>query len=98
MFNSNSVGFPLRLFATAMLLGCLSGASLADPDWARFRGPNGTGVSTAANLPTEFGPDKGVIWKTALPEGHSSPVLSRNRIYITAFSGDKKSPKLYVIA
>ena len=46
-----------------------------------FRGPNASGVSEAKNLPVEFGPDKNVIWKTALPAGHSSPFISGNRIY-----------------
>ena len=56
-------------------------------DWPMFRGPNASGVSEAKNLPVEFGPDKNVIWKTALPAGHSSPVLSGNRIYLTAVDG-----------
>lgn len=84
------------IVSIALIAACSIGV-LADGDWSRFRGPNGTGVSTATNLPTEFGPDKSVIWKTALPEGHSSPVLTRNRIFITGFTGDKKSPKLFVI-
>ena len=87
-----------RLLTVVLLIGCLGGISLADTDWSRFRGPNGTGVSDATNLPTEFGPDKSVVWKTSLPEGHSSPVLSRNRIFVTGFSGDKKAPNLFVIA
>ena len=34
-----------------------------------------------------------MIWKTALPAGHSSPVLTRDRIFVTAFD----ATKLYVI-
>ena len=63
-------------------------------DWPRFRGPNGSGVAEAGALPAEFGPEKSVIWKTALPPGHSSPILSGDRIFITAFEG----PKLLTIA
>ena len=59
----------------------------ADPDWARFRGPNGSGVSTATGVPTEFGPDKNQLWRLELPPGHSSPILFGNRIYLTAFRG-----------
>lgn len=87
-----------RFFVAAVLLAVLGSLSFAKEDWSRFRGPNGTGVSTATNLPTEFGPEKSVAWKTSLPEGHSSPVLARNRIFVTAFTGDKKAPKLFVIA
>lgn len=60
----------------------------ADPDWIRFRGPNGSGVSTATNVPIEFGHDKNLIWRLPLPQGHSSPILHRDRIYLTAFRGD----------
>lgn len=56
--------------------------------WSRFRGPNGSGVVEANDLPLEFGPDKNVIWKTTLPKGHSSPILSEKYIFLTAFSGD----------
>jgi outer membrane protein assembly factor BamB len=66
----------------------------ASDEWSQFRGPNGTGVSATTGLPTEFGPTKNVIWKTELPAGHSSPVLTRDRIFVTAH--DKE--KLYVIA
>ncbi len=40
------------------------------------------------DLPTEFGPNKNVVWKTALPPGHSSPVLTRDRIFVTAHDKD----------
>ena len=70
-------------------------ASIVDAaDWPQFRGPNASGVSDTTGLPTEFGPVKNVIWRTALPPGHSSPVLSADRVFVTAFSEDQ----LYVIA
>lgn len=90
-----------RLLNSAMLMGLIAATclpALGGEDWSRFRGPNGTGVSTETNLPTEFGPDKSVVWKTPLPPGHSSPVFSRTRIFVTAHDGDKKSGKLVVIA
>ena len=68
-------------------------------DWSQFRGPNGTGVSASTGLPEEFGPNKNVIWKTPLPPGHSSPVLTRDRIFLTAHTKDKEKEnyKLLVI-
>ena len=68
--------------------------SFANDDWSQFRGPNGTGVSETKGLPTEFGPTKNVVWKTPLPPGHSSPVLTRDRIFVTAHDKDK----LFVIS
>ncbi|MDP2389291.1 MAG: pyrrolo-quinoline quinone, partial [Acidobacteriota bacterium] len=60
----------------------------AEPDWARFRGPNGSGLSTATGVPTQFGPDKNLLWRLALPQGHSSPILYQDRLYLTALRGD----------
>jgi outer membrane protein assembly factor BamB len=46
-------------------------------------------VNETTGLPTEFGPQKNVIWKTPLPPGHSSPILVGDRIFVTAYDGDK---------
>ncbi len=59
---------------------------LAEEVWPRFRGPNGSGVSQSGTLPTRFGPEEGVLWKTDLPPGHSSPVFSGDSIFLTGFA------------
>jgi outer membrane protein assembly factor BamB len=69
--------------AVVLLIGSLSAADA--PGWSRFRGPNGSGVSTATNIPTEFGPNKNLVWRLALPQGHSSPIVHGDRIYLTGF-------------
>ena len=79
--------FVVMLFVSPLVVA-------AGDEWSQFRGPNGTGVSDTKGLPTEFGPNKNVIWKTELPPGHSSPVLTRDRIFVTAHDKDK----LFVIA
>jgi len=56
--------------------------------WPQFRGLNGCGIGETTGLPLEFGPDKNVIWKISLPEGHSSPVLTENFIFLTAVDGE----------
>ncbi|HUQ92802.1 MAG TPA: PQQ-binding-like beta-propeller repeat protein [Bryobacteraceae bacterium] len=58
-------------------------------DWPRFRGPNGSGVSTSKGLPAEFGPSRNLIWRVELPTGHSSPVVVGDRIYLTAVEQEK---------
>lgn len=70
----------------AVLIGLQ--AALAE-DWSQFRGPNGSGVSTSKGLPTEFGPKKNVIWKTDLPPGHSSPVVTRDHVFVTGHNNSK---------
>lgn len=73
----------------AFLLVCFAQSAQNTAQWSQFRGPNGTGISDTTGLPVEFGPQKNVVWKTPLPPGHSSPVLAVDRIYLTAFVGDK---------
>lgn len=58
-------------------------------DWPQFRGPNSVGVSPAHGLPVEFGPGKNMVWRTPLPPGHSSPVLSADRIFLTAHENER---------
>lgn len=61
------------------------------PGWPQFRGPNATGIAVTSKAPPiEFGPDRNVLWKTAVPAGHSSPVFWRDRLFLTAFDGERK--------
>jgi len=67
----------------ALLILILACPAVADEGWTRFRGPNGSGVSPSP-APTQWSPAD-YAWKVELPgEGHSSPVLHRDRVYITA--------------
>jgi len=75
--------------ATFILLYPLLVAGLFAADWPQLRGPNGSGLCpTCGAMPTEFGPDRNVLWKADLPEGKSSPVLVGDRIFLTAAEGD----------
>jgi outer membrane protein assembly factor BamB len=56
-------------------------------DWPMFRGVNGSGIADVAVAPTEFGPNKNVVWKTELPFGHSSPVITGDLIFLTGAEG-----------
>ena len=59
--------------------------------WPQFRGPNATGIAATAKAPPiEFGPGKNMLWKTAVPAGHSSPVFWGGRMFLTAFDGERK--------
>jgi outer membrane protein assembly factor BamB len=61
-------------------------APVSDVDWPSFRGPNGSGLAETTGLPDEFGPGANLIWKTSLTPGASSPVLTKERIFVTASS------------
>jgi outer membrane protein assembly factor BamB len=65
-----------------------SNASPSD-QWLQFRGPNGSGVAEGSTPPAEFGTNKNLAWKTAVPFARSSPVVTANRVFLTASEGDK---------
>ncbi|MEM7232514.1 MAG: PQQ-binding-like beta-propeller repeat protein, partial [Planctomycetota bacterium] len=58
--------------------------------WNQFRGPNARGVPTddTLKLPGDLDLEL-ATWRTAIPSGHSSPVLDELRVYLTAVNGDK---------
>src|SRR3984957_11387378 len=70
-----------------MVLWCTFLLAVAVPPAERpqFRGPNGSGVSPSKNVPDRFDSHHNVLWRTPLPAGHSSPVFTEDRIFVTAF-------------
>jgi len=72
------------------LLLLLSATVLTAADWPMFRGVNGSGVATVSKAPTDFGPAKNVVWKTSLPFGHSSPVITGDLIFLTGAEGGER--------
>src|SRR5829696_4172146 len=56
----------------------------APQQWAQWRGPEFTGVSSTANPPLEWSETKNVRWKVEIPgRGHSSPVVWNDRLFVT---------------
>jgi len=80
---------PRGLLRGIWLLGglfCLATLAAQAGHWPQFRGPNAQGlaVNTKA-LPPDIGPNtRHVMWKVALPPGHSSPVVTEDRVYLQA--------------
>lgn len=73
------------LLATPLL------AADVDTNWTRFRGPNGSGISSVTGLPSEW-TDKDYRWTLSLPGvGHASPVVINGRVF--AMCGDKATAK-----
>jgi outer membrane protein assembly factor BamB len=84
----DTIGAPLIAPLVATLTVFAATGAFAE-DWPQFRGPNGSGVSVSTGLPEVFGPEKNVVWKTPLPPGHSSPVLTRDRVFVTAYAEEQ---------
>src|SRR5579875_966673 len=79
------------------LLAAADGANspIRASDWPQFRGPNCSGISAAKErLPDKIAPSTNVVWKIALPPGHSSPVVVGERIYLTA----ERDKRLWTLA
>jgi outer membrane protein assembly factor BamB len=73
--------FLLSLFTLALVVAVASAA-----DWARFRGPNGSGVAEG-ELP-KIDP-KAPLWKVPIPgKGVSSPVIVGGKVYIQTAAKD----------
>jgi outer membrane protein assembly factor BamB len=71
-------------FFLLITLAVASGAIHANP-WPAWRGDlAGSGSTTETKLPLEWGPEKNVRWRVALPEaGNSTPIVSGNRVFVT---------------
>ena len=88
-YTSESSGMP----KLGLLLLLLPGL-LAAGEWPQFRGPQGNGIAETSALPQVFGPQTNVVWKTAIPAGYSSPVLTDRLAYLTGYDEEN----IYVFA
>jgi outer membrane protein assembly factor BamB len=66
-------------------------------DWRQFRGTHGSAVAADANLPSSLDAQRNIAWKVNIPgRGHSSPVIVRDRVFVTCASGPK-GKRLHVL-
>jgi outer membrane protein assembly factor BamB len=85
------------LAAAVLAVGVLSSVAedRTPSNWPRFRGPNGTGVSTDKGIPVKFTEQDGLLWKTPIPGlGHGSPIAWGDRVFLHTSSGDAKERML----
>jgi outer membrane protein assembly factor BamB len=78
---------PAMLFrdCLALLLSGVVAGSASVENWPAWRGPAGNGISAEKNVPAEWGPDKNVAWKLALPgPAGATPVVWGNQIFLTS--------------
>ncbi|HVY69516.1 MAG TPA: PQQ-binding-like beta-propeller repeat protein, partial [Verrucomicrobiae bacterium] len=73
-----------RLFQLVFPILALSAVSGNPADWPQFRGPGGNAISETAVPPVAFGPSTNVFWKTPLPSGYSSPVVTGDLVFVTS--------------
>src|SRR5687768_15180573 len=75
--------FYLLLVSVGWLVSAVSAQ-----EWARFRGPNGSGISEAKTIPVKW-TDSDIRWIAKLPgEGISSPIVWGERVFVTSAEPD----------
>ena len=66
--------------------------------WPNFRGVNCSGIAAPnQNPPIEFDQNQKLVWKLILPEGHSSPCIWYDNIFLTGYEPDGKKLKMFCI-
>ena len=80
---ANRLGRPSLLAVSCCVLLLVSVTSAED--WLQWRGPTGDHhAPTGTTAPTAWSESSGLAWLTPVPgQGHSSPTLVGNRIYLT---------------
>jgi outer membrane protein assembly factor BamB len=80
-----------RIYTRLLLLGSvlsLSPDSLQAEDWARFRGSDGSGISSSDRIPTTWSNQKNLRWSTDLAgPGSSCPIVIGDRVILTYYTG-----------
>ena len=85
MTRSNRWAEMFLLFAVIHFVGDVTCQAA---DWTRFRGPNGSAVSDAQGVPTDWSDSTNLAWKVELPgPGSSSPIIVGDRAFVTCYSG-----------
>ena len=80
----------MRHFLSTLALGiaCVTALSAqaveqAESNWHQWRGPNGNGLASEGNPPTEWNAEKNIGWKTPIPgKGSASPIVWGDKIFV----------------
>ncbi len=81
------------LISAAALVALILSSTLQAESWLRFRGSNGTGTAEHKTV-EKPSLDENLLWKTALPPGHSSPIVTADKVFLTAVENEK----IYTVA
>jgi len=86
-----------RLFAISLSLAVVTGLATAE-DWPAWRGPRSDGTVTDKGFPLTWTAKDNVRWKTELSgTGHSSPVVSKGKVFVAGCIEAEKKRVLYCV-
>jgi outer membrane protein assembly factor BamB len=89
----------LWCLAALLPMAALAEGPRDEDNWAQWRGPLDTGAAPKADPPLEWSETKNIKWKVPVTgQGHSSPIVWGDRIYLTAAipHGDPVDPPVGV--
>src|SRR6478609_3640180 len=90
---------PVKKIVLGLMLSAgLSATHLAragDTGFVYFRSDHGQQTGTGP-LPSDLEAPDSVVWRVALDSGHSSPIISAGKIFLTTFRAESK--ELAVVA
>lgn len=87
----------LRPAAVLVLIGGVTLAQTANPDWSQWRGPRRDGTATAT-LPATWPAALTKKWEVAVGAGHSSPVVSGDRVVLHTREGEREITRALALA
>ncbi len=90
----HSINRAAAICSLALASTCTGG----DLNWPQWRGPDGSGKTSASDVVTEFGRQTNVKWRIDLPEaGNSTPVVWGDRVFLTQALSETKERALMCV-
>src|SRR5687768_1637077 len=81
----------ISILSVGVIIGSLLPGVAAAADWNQWRGPNRDGIVTGFKPPATWSANSlAKKWSVVVGEGHSSPVVVGDRVYIFAREDDKE--------
>lgn len=74
----------------SVLVGIICISSAQAQDWNQWRGPNRDGIVTSFTPPAVWPERPKQVWKVAAGSGHSSPIVSGDRVYLFSRFGEQE--------
>lgn len=79
-----------RMMIGAFLIAASVSAMAQAPAWSQWRGPNRDGVASSFTVPAAWPAQLTKRWQATVGLGHSSPVVSGNRIVLHSRQGNRE--------
>lgn len=89
---------PILTFITTLVLTVSLIAQAPAPAWSQWRGPARDGVASAFTVPATWPAQLTKKWEATVGAGHSSPVISGNRVIVHARQQEREIVTAYDLA